>query len=271
MAQTIKVLKKNKVDLDNDNITITVTDAVATNTGQDFVDFVRNRNNTSAWLTTDTTDAANTTLEVDMADTEVVDKIILVGHNFKAFTVKYWSGIAWVDFSTPISETINATSTAWFTFDQVSTDKLQIIITGCQTVDEDKILTQLIVGEELAQLEAYPEIRRPRHISNRRKAKMLSGKLNVIEAVGRFSVQLKMKYWNSDADLNAIEGIYFNRVPVLLWLCGGDEDQFKFKRVGYRLEDLYLVRPTNDYTPEWFKGVYTTGLKITVALDEVVD
>jgi len=122
MGNQIKLLRKSAVDRDNSNITITVTDAVATNTGQSIVDYTRNRNNNSAWVTTGSTDAANTTLEVEMGDFESIDTIILIGHNFKAFTIQYYNS-GYQDFSTPISETTNTDDNTEFTFTGVEAMK----------------------------------------------------------------------------------------------------------------------------------------------------
>ena len=165
MPAQIRFFNKNKIDLSNTLVAITVTDAVATNTGQSFVDFVRNRNNTSAWLTTGSTDAANTTLEVDMTDTRELSEVLIVSHNLKAYTIKYWTGIVWTDFSTVIAETANTETTNHHAFATVTTQKIQIIITATQTVDADKQIKQLILTDEVAagQLEGWPVIKRPRN------------------------------------------------------------------------------------------------------------
>jgi len=268
MAQKIKLFEKNKIDYQNENITITVTDSVATDNGQAIVDYIRNRNNNSSWVTTESTDAAGTYLEIDMADTEAIDTIILVGHNFKNFTIYYWNGGSY----TAIQAYTNSIAyTTQCTFTEVQTSKIKILISSCQTTDDDKFLKQLIVTKLVRQLAAYPEISKPTHETYRSIGKMLSGKSNFVSQIGGFSVDLKLGYWNNDDDLLCLEKLFFNRLPMLLWLCGGDEDQFKFKRVGYRLEDLYLVRPSNDYVPQWFSNVYSTGLDISIKLVESVD
>lgn len=271
MAQQIKFFKENKIDLSNPNVSITITDSVATSLGDPLKDYIRNRNNRSAWLTTGSSDAGTTTLTIDMGDDELVDELILIKHNWKAFTIKYWDGFAYQDFSTAISETTNSDDTTAYSFTQVTTSRLQIIITGTQTADDDKYLYQLIVGELKGQLAAWPEVRKPQHVANKKRKQMLSGKMNMIEPIGRFSVQLSVKHWKSAADLATIESIYRDRNPVLIWLCGGDEDQFLSRIEGYRLEDVYLVRPSDDYTPEFDKFVYKHGLKLRIKFDEVVD
>lgn len=273
MAAQIRFFNKNKIDLSNTLVTITVTDAVATNTGQDFVDFMRNRNNTSAWLTTGSTDAANTTLVVDMSDQREISEVLLVGHNLKAYTVKYWTGLVWADFSTPIAETVNTETTNHHAFTGVVTDRIQIIITATQTVDADKQIKQLIVTDEVAsgQLEGWPVIRAPKRSTNKKVSTMLSGKVNVVESVGSFSMSLSVRNWNIGADMDLVEEIYTGNRGVLVWLSGGDETQFNRAHIGYRKEDIYLMRSSNDFVPEFPGGIYSTGVKITMKLRESID
>jgi hypothetical protein len=273
MAAQIKFFNKNKLDIDNVDVNITVTDAVATDDGEALLDLMRNRNNASAWITTGSTDAANTTLVFDMVDERPVSDIIIVKHNLKAFTVKYWDGAVYQDFSTAISETVNTEETSYYSFTEVQTSKLQLIITGTQTVDDDKTIRQFIATDKLltGQLVGWPIIKSPRHNSSKQINKMLSGKVNVVESVGAFSFSLTVSNWTKDADLNIVEEIYFGRKGVLVSLSGGDDAQFTNRRIGYRKEDIYLMRTVNDYSPEWSKGIYTNGLKINMKLAESID
>jgi hypothetical protein len=241
--------------------------------GQDFVDFVRNRNNTSAWLTTDSTDAAGTKLVIDMTDDREFTEIILVKHNLKAFTIKYWDGASFVDFSTPISETTNTETTNHYSFTKVVSDMIEIVITGTQVADDDKVIHQIIVTDEVltGQLDGWPVIRRPRFITNKKISNMLSGKVNVVESVGGFSMELAVTNWNIDADLDIIEEVYFGRRGVLVWISGGNQTQFSHLRVGYRKEDIFFMRATNDYSPEWNRGIYNNGMRIRMRLQEAIN
>jgi len=271
MGQQIKIFEQNKIDISNDNCTLTVTDSIATDDGQLIVNYIRNRNNNSAWLTTGSTDAANTSIEMDMADSESIDHIILISHNFKNYTIQKWNGSAYEDFSPAIAVTNGTATNTQHTFTEVATSKIKIVITACQVTDDDKVLKQMIVSKLKRQFTAFPEVSDMKHDSNRTVSKMLSGKNNFIAQVGSTSVTLSLDYWSNDSDLIALEQIFLDRLPVLVWVCGGDETQFKFRRVGYRMEDIYLMRPSNDYSPQWFKSVYTTGIKLKVNFVEVVD
>ena len=273
MSQQIKFYDKSKLDLSNGVASITITDSVATNNGQDYVDFMRNRNNVSAWMTTGSTDAALTTIDVELVDEREITTVILTTFNFKAYTIQYWDGGAYVDFSTPVNETANVLTSIEHSFDQISTSKIRIIVSGTMIADADKRITQLIITKNLltGQLDGWPVIKRPRHNTNKKVSIMLSGKVNVVESVGGFSCDLSVKNWNSDSDLSLVEEIYFGKRGVLMWLSGGDEAQFSHNRAGYRGEDIYLVRAVNDYTPEWSSGLYTTGMKINMKLKEAIE
>lgn len=275
MGQQIRFLQKNIMDLSYPQATITVTDLVAYNSGQEIVDFVRNRNNSSAWLTTGSNDSANTQLLAQFGVGRDISTIILVKHNWKAFTIQYWDELttSWKDFSTPINETNNTDSTSHFDFNRVETNQIRIVISAVQIVDEDKELYQLIVTDSIGvgQLEGWPQIKNPTHDTNKRKTKMLSGKVHVVESVGSFQCSLEVANWRSVNDLTLVEDIYFRREGILLWLCGGDESQFSVASRGYRKEDLYYVRPTNSFEPEFVKGTYSNGQKIKMDLQEAIE
>ena len=274
MAQQIKFYKRNKIDLLTTEANITVTDAAATNTGQSFVDFVRNRSNDSAWITTGSNDAANTQLDVFLGESKAIDEIFLIGHNFKAFTIQYFDGVVFQDFSTAISETTNSDFVTNFTFTSQETDQIRIIITGTQTADADKVLRQLVLTEKIAtgQLEGFPVIKRPRVSTSRKVSNMLSGKVNVVEGVESFSCSLEVRNWNIVGDLDIVEDLYFRREGFLMWLSGGEETQFgTTARKAYRLQDLFLVRPTNEYSPEYVRGIYVNGLKMKMNLAEAIE
>lgn len=273
MSQQIKVFNKNKLDLTYTNASISVTDATATYDGSDIVNYLRNRNNYSAWATTNSNDAANTTLVCNFGDVVSLTDIILVKHNLKSYTIKYWDGSAYQDFSTAISETINTETTTFHSFDQVNTERIQIIITGTMTANDDKILRQLIATSKVltGQLQGWPEIKKPTHTTGKRINTMLSGKINVVETLSSFSMQLSVKNWNIDADLSIVEQFYFGRRGFLISISGGDEDQFSHKRIGYRKEDIYLMRAVDDYEPEWNSFVYKNGIKLSISLRESIN
>lgn len=263
--------EKNKLDLDNSNITLTVTDAVADDTGQDVVDFIRNRNNTSGWATTGSTNAANTQLDVDFLDQVDIDNIFLIQQNFKAYTIQYWNGSTYTNFSPSISVTGNSTADKRHSFTQVTTSKIRLIITETFVTDDDKFMTQLIATQLIGQLANFPQIKSVKDAKSRRSLKMISGKVKVVRNVGAFSCTLAKNNVVSDADITLMQRLFSSFNGFLVWLSGGDESQFRNLPIGYRLRDLFLMNVTNEYNPEFEDGHYKFGIPIDLDLVEVVE
>ena len=265
----ILFLRKSYIDLDNKNPIITITDAVATNTGQDSVTFLRNRNNISGWVTTNSTDAANTEILVELFDYFNVDLIALVKHNFKNYTIE-WRNSSAVWASYDIGSLNTETTNIHEKVTPVLTNAIRITITGTQIVDADKELRQLIITEKKYKFEGWPVIKKPVHSKNKKNNKMLSGKVNIVDSRGAFSCTLEIKLSGSENDLTAHEEIYEQAEGLLMLLSGGNEDQFRTKRKGYKNEDFVLVRPVDEYSNPYDKGVYTMGMKIKMKLAETI-
>lgn len=269
MSGQIKFFRKNHIDADRVSPVLTVTDTIATNNGQDYLKFLRNRNNNSGWNTSGSSDAANTEILVDLKDFQTVDTVMLIRHNFKNFLVEYYDTDS-ADFETYQSFTNNEEVTTLIE-KSVYTNQIKITITGTISPDDDKTMRQLIVTENFfsGQFEGWPEIKKPETSLNKKITSMVSGKVRIVETRGAYSCSIDVKLLKIDEDLTLIENIYFNREGVLMLLSGGDEDQFSSRRIGYRNEDIVLVRPVNELELPFVKN-YKSGIKIKMNLAETV-
>jgi hypothetical protein len=264
MSGQIIFFEKSAADFSNPNIAATASQ------GSDYALYALNRNDASAWITTGSVDADNTTWEVDFVDPRDVSEIIIADHNFKSFKVEYWDGSAYQAFPTAIDLTTNTANTNWFSFASTSASKIRVTVRGTQVADSDKRMFNFIATNLIGQLEGWPVISRPQISKNKQKTVMLSGRLSVAENVGAFSCVLKVANWKSPADLTVVETLFDSPNGFLVWLCGGDETQFSSVRQGYRLKDIPLMKCTNEYEPEWVQGLYKTGMSIELNLSEVV-
>lgn len=262
MASQIMFFEKNKIDIDNIDVIITASQA------DEFTDFFRNRSNNSAWLTTGSVDADNTQIDIDLVDEQEINYILLLKHNFKAYTIQYWNGSAYVDFSTPINETTNTNESTFHSFDEVTLSKIRLIIQGTIIPNDEKFLYQLILTDLIGKFEGWPVLN-PTLSRNKRVSTLLSGKRTVKEKTGAFSSQVNVNNLKSDADVSIIEGLYDANEGFLFWPCGGDETQFSSVRRGYRLEDIYLCKTSNEWNPAFANGLYTTGIVVKMSLVEV--
>jgi len=264
----IKFFRKNVIDFANSLIEITVTDAIADDDGQDFVDLIRNRDNNSGWGTTNSLDAANTTLEIQFGETRTIERAILIGHTFKSYTLKYWNGSAWTNFSTTIAPTTNEDSDTYHEFTEVQTTAVQLVILGTIDANTDKFLTQLILCEELGEFEDEPEVQ-PQFDKDRKATKFLSGKTFVARSVGGFNCRIRKKSVSNENDLSIVETLFNSYEGFLVWLCGGTVSQFETVRAGYRMRDIFLMNLSNEMQPEWLESRYYNGMQIDLRLVEV--
>ena len=264
MSAQIAFYHKSACDISEVGVTATATQ------GNDYAIQILNRSNLSAWITTGSVDSDNPYIDVDMVDTKTISDLFLIKHNFKNYTVKYWNGSTFVDFSPAIAETNYSDDNSNYPVSPVETSKIRIQIFGTQVSDEDKYLYQFVATDLIGRLQGWPVIKNPIHGTNVRTSTMLSGKNFVTRNVGGFSCTLEVSNWKNNADLTLIETLYELTNGFLVYLCGGDESQFSSVRKGYRKEDLFLMKCMEDYSPEFVEGLYKTGLKLSIKLGEVV-
>lgn len=259
--------EKNKIDMDvGDRVTITVTDSVATDAGNDFVDYLRNRDNTSGWATTGSTDAANTQLDILFGESHEIDRILLIGINWKTYTIQYWNGSAYVDFSTAISETVNADSEKEHSFTDVETERIRIIITGTMTANDDKVATQIIVTQHIGTLNSEPFLADVEVSKNRRTVEMLSGKKKIQRNVGAHSFVLQKAALTNSADLTVLETLHEYHHGFLVWPCAGTSRS----RVFWRKKDIFLMNLASELRPEFNEGRFGWGMNVSLQFVEVI-
>lgn len=264
MSNQIIFFDKNKADLDQPDCVATASEA---NT---YANLARNRSNDTMWMTTGSVDANDTTYEMDMVDMFAIDSIILIGHNFKSFTLQWWDGFAYQDFSTPVNPTNNSDATTFHFFTVVNTTKVKLTIYGTIIPDSDKQLAQFVITKKVGQFNSWPTIKAPSHDLNLQITKMLSGKSNISQNLIGFRCELDVVTLSDSNDLSIIDYIYFSGNSFLVWLSGGNEDQFKTPARGFRLKDLYLMKCTNIWSPEPYQGFYGIGYKTAIQLTEVI-
>jgi hypothetical protein len=264
-VEHIKFFEKNKADL-------SYTAAIATaSQGDEYADLARNRANTSAWVTSGSVDADNTTYELDFVDSKVIDTLILAKHNFKNYTFKYWDGAAYQDVSPAVAVTNNTSETTSHSFTSVETTKVKVTITGTMTANQDKFLYQFIVTKLLGELSGWPVIKNANNSRSRIRNKMLSGKESISEQVGVVSFRLDQKIMKDDDDITLVENLFFSNEGFLVWLSGGLETQFSNVIRTYRNEDIFLMKCSNEYKPDLYQGIYSAGIHVVIDLVEVVD
>ena len=263
----IKVFEKNKLDLSYTAATITVTDAVATDAGNDYVDYVRDRSNYTGHGTTGSTDAANTRYDADTVDQHQIDTLILANMNFLAYTIQYHNGSAYTDFNPAINVSANTKRTKLHQFDEVTANLFRMIITGTMTANDDKSLSQWILTKEVGTFNAQPNIEKVLFNEDKKITKMLSSRAHIARKSAGLGVKLTFPPNKHPGDLLLIADLYSTLEGRLISLAGFDE--LEANVTGFRTQDFYLMAAENNFDTKFHMGRFANGQVNQVDLVEV--
>lgn len=266
----IKFFRLSYLDKARSGVSITVTDSVASSLGANSVSKLRNRSDTDGWSTSGSADSGNTTLELAMGDQISFTRILLLNHNLKAYTIKWWDSVneLWQDFNTPIAEANFTEASSYYEVEETFSSKLQIVITGTQVADQDKIIRQILVTSELGEFQTEVDVE-PVFDQNISTRKFVSGKNFVSKSPGAMELAISMSSTKRDSDLTLIETLRKVYGGFHVWLCGGTTSQFPYLREGYRKEDIYFMAINSNYSPRWRDGRFKSGTIIDFKMVEV--
>lgn len=264
----IRVYEKSKLDLDFDATVLTVTDATASDSGQDYVDYVRDRTNFTGWGTTGSNDAALTQMLIDTADAYELNTIALIEHNFKAYTLQYWDGANFVNFSTPINETVNVQTTNFHVFNNQRANLFKLIVQGTHIVDADKLIRQIIFTRLIGEFEAQPEISRMQFNNDRKSLRLVSGKRHISQRANSLNVRLRFPPNKSVNDANLVKNIFDSFEGRLFSFVGGDHTGIANPVSGFNKRDIFLMIPTNDLDTAFKDGFFNSGQEYDIDLAE---
>lgn len=266
MAQQIRFFRKSFADFERTYVTATASNSP----GQASQVFARS--NRTGWGTFGSNDAENTTFTINLGDTPTFDSLLLINHNWKNYKIQYLAsdGVTWTDFSPTVNPTTSNESTTLHTVPSTISSGLKATIYGTQVPNAEKFLSQFIVSKSLGQFNSWPIIKDPILGRALQEQGMLSGLSNILQNKGRYSASLIVDCMKNSADLALVETLFQMPEGFLFWPGGGDETQFSSVRMGYRKQDIYLVRCKNEFKPEFYKGAYFSGMAVRMDLVEVI-
>ncbi len=237
----------------------------------------------TVWQSVGSNDATTETLEITFPSSKTINRVILQKHNFKSYTVKYWNGASYVDFtnvisilnSTPttgISESLYSLDTSYYEFDSVSTTKIEITTTLAQTVNAQKYLTQFIATQELGTLEGFPVITTASHSQNERTQTTLSGKMNIEKSYRTFQLSLDFNAYPSQNDIDLITELFERVEGFNVWICGGKfgSTYYRFTQLGYNLRDIYFMQTMGDLSTLYHANIFTNAPNTRISFVESI-
>lgn len=247
-------------------------------TGTAVVNYAIDKNRQTYWKTVGSDDSTTETLTLTF-QSSAITRILLVDHNWKQYTVKYWNGASFVDFTSVvgldgalgggITETTFADTTSYYEVASVTTTKIQITVTKTQTANAQKYISQIVATTELGTLQGFPLISGSSVTRSVRQMQMMSGRSKVVKSVEAYSLQLDFSEYSGAStyspDLDLMYQLNDRDTPFLVWACGGRRGStyFKYAPRGMRLQDLYLMQLVTDIVGSFPQSIYTS----TVGLD----
>lgn len=245
--------------------------------------YALDRNQDTKWRSVTSNDLTTETLQIDFAEDKTIDRLFLLDHNWKEFTVKYESGGVWTHFASVIgldgskanlSETAFADASAYYEFAEVTTSGIQIAVVKTQTPNQEKYLAQVAVSSEIGTLLGWPEVRAVESDRNARVKKTLSGRYSVQKSNETFGFSIDFKNYPSsstyNADFDLIMSLQDRELPFMVWLCGGRRSStyFNYTLRGYRLKDLLTMQVVSPMQLSYSANIYKNPINAKVVLEE---
>ena len=264
----IKFFKKN--EMSDGTATATSGDAAAK--------FILDLDVDTYWTSVGSSDSETETITINFSSTKTIDRILLLDHNFKNFSVKYLSGSSYVAFAnvigiggtslSGITETTFSKDSSYYEFDSVSTSAIQISCLSTQTTNAEKYLGQAIATSELGTFVGYPEVSKIDLSRNTRSKKTLSGRYSVQKSQQTIGYSIKFKnYPSSDVynvDIDLAVTLFETEDPFLIYPCGGryESKHFSYQLPGFRLRDCILSQIRKGYKLKYISNIYTNPLDV---------
>lgn len=204
---------------------------------------------------------------------QAITRILLLDHNWKDYTVKYWNGSAYTHFSsvvgmdgsmTNITETVFADSSSYYEVASVTTTKIQIIVNKTQVANAQKYIASIMPTTELGTLSGFPTINPVAITRTSRTMQMLSGKVKIVKQPKSVKITLGFQNYpvlSYSADFDVITSLIDRELPFYIWLCGGRRGStyFSANMWGFRLQDVYRVQLDSDYSSNWTDNIFRSG------------
>ncbi len=258
-------------------------------TGNDSVIHLLTSNEETFYRSVGSDDTTTETINISLSATSDIDRIFVRDINWKQFTIQYKTGGVFTDFtnvtsiknSTPatgISVTDWDQDTAYFEFDSVSTNEIEITILKTQTTNQEKYANQFIATEEIGTFVGFPIIKDITQDRNTKLKKTLSGKYslqNTLEVL-EYSIQFA-NYPVSDevyhADLDLVMTLNDLDEGFLVWLCGGKFGSTKFKYTlrGFRLKDIKQMKIKTKFKTSYLDSIYINPVDLAYKLIESIN
>ncbi len=263
----IKFFAENPALIDNGGEIVSVT------SGSVVEDNMLDKLPYTYWTSVASTDSTVETIIIQFSS-QAITRILLLDHNWKQYTVKYWNGSAFVDFTSVvgldaalvggITETAFVDGSSYYEVASVTTSKIQITVTKTQVANAQKYIATVFPTTEIGTMSGYPIVSSVKFTRTPRTSTMLSGKVKIVKQPEAVAITVDFNNYpvlSYGADIDLINTLVALDTPFYIWLCGGrrGSNYFAYPTKGWILKDCYRVQIDSDLDGHWTDNLYKSG------------
>lgn len=255
--------------------------SIQATSGQTSAKYMLDNNIYTQWESMGSNDATNEEIVITLRSSMEINRIFLSDFNLKSFEVLYWNGSTYIAFTnvvgvngvtyTGIDVSGYALDSAYFEFDNVTTDRIQIIAKTTQVVDAQKYITKCLVTKEIGTFLGFPRVD---NVSDRNeeKVKTIGGKWIVQKSFETVQIKINLKSHPYQADNDIVESLFDSEDTFLVYPCGGrtGTTYFKIAQKTWGLKDVFNMQLTGNIDNKFEKGVYILGVTKDITLVEAI-
>jgi len=192
-----------------------------------------------------------------------VNSIILIGNNFKAFTLEYWNGSDYVALPNWTAQTANTETSFCVTFNYTSTSRIRIRATETMKPNREKEICELVIARQRFSLSENPKIY---NLTFSQKVKRLElGDGGVIQSFTRFATNRTQRY-SVRVSFTLLSRTDYER----LYTLKNEGVPFLFYAESYQVpSEIWYVNWVNAWTAKYSVSFKGAGYDVDMELMEV--
>lgn len=233
------------------------------------------------WASSGSDDTTTETITITFNEA-TIDRIFLIDHNLKEYSIKYDVSGTPTDFTNVIgldgakaniSETNYSLDTSYYEVDAVTTTKIYITLNKTQVPNQEKSLERFYATSEIGTLTGFPKINQQEFDKNSINDKAVSGLSSIQYRVENFECSINFDSYPAIVnDYSIIETLHDSYNSFLIWLCGGRYGEyFSLQRKGWRLKDVYNVKSFSTLNFRWNNNIYIAGVTGSIKMTQHIE
>lgn len=259
---------------ENYNETVFVDNVITPSSNTANAEFAIDNLDFTKWVSSgEGTDGNQISFEIDYSayTNRTIDSFYLAQTNISDAEFEYWNGSSWVTVEDSVNAVVVKNDDNTYVYAKLSSPvtvtKVRVIGSNTITADEEKEFYGFKTFLELGEFEGRP-VPSTRHIKDEEVHQLSDGRYFAFSLGDAFEYTFNFKSMRQ-VDISLIESLIDAELPIHVWLCGSDTDQFRFSFKPFRFQDLKKMMIVGDQFPNLTQGYYQSAYNNKIKLIEV--